>query len=109
MPDEYAPPDLIDRAITFTRQINEEFKAQDFGITEGLTPKAYHGTQYLRLRNDLYRGCREACKLIPVNWKRSVGFSILCKALNDIFTYHNPELTKQVYNETLKRYGIIPP
>jgi hypothetical protein len=106
---QYAPDDIIDRAIAYSQQAYNDFKTQNFGITEGLTPKAWHGIMHLRLRNDLNRGCREASKLIPINWKRSVGFSILMKAVNDIFQYHNYDFTKQTYNETLKRYGIISP
>lgn len=128
---QYAPPDLIDRAIAYAREAYEDFKTDlsfkhfnptafnpnafrtmspsGKGITEGLTPKAYYGITHLRLRNDLNRGCREASKLIPINYKRSIGFSVLMMALNDIFKYHNPTLTKQIYNETLRRYNIIPP
>jgi len=109
MPNDYAPSNLIDLAIQYSREAYEEFKSHNFGITEPLTPNAIHGTRYLRLREDLNRGARKACKLIPNNTKRSMGFSILMMALHDIFNGRNPELTKTIYNATLREHDIIPP
>jgi len=109
MSPDYAPSNLIDLACQYAKEEYEFFKAHNFGITEPLTPNAFHGTQYLRLREDLNKGARKASKLIPDPMKRPIGFSVLMACLYDIFHGKNSALCKQVYNATLRQYGIIPP
>jgi len=109
VPYPYAPSNLIDLALQYAREAYEEFKTQNFGITEPLTPNAIRGTRYLRLREDLNKGARKASALMPDRAKRPMTFSILMACLYDIFHGRNPELAKTIYNETLRNYGIIPP
>jgi len=105
----YAPSNIIDLAVQYTREASEEFKAQNFGLTEGITPKSVYSVRYLRLREDLNRGARKASQLVPDPRKRPQTFSILMACLYDMFHGRNPDLVKEVYTQTLKVFEIIEP
>jgi len=95
------PLNLIETAITESKTYRQEFEQSNLGITEPLTPQARRETLYLRIRESINRGCREAVKLIPQTQKRSIAYSILMKALYDAFHYKKtPELTAY-YNNLL--------
>jgi len=95
------PLNLIDTAMEEARKYRQTFESQDFGITEGLTPKAVHSVRYLRVRESINRGCREAVKLVPNKTMRSPTYSVLMQACYDIFHYGHPDQVKAVYNQQL--------
>jgi len=97
------PLNLIDKAIEQSRTYRETFNTTVNGITEPLTPEAIRDTLYLRVRESLNRGCREAVKLLPKGNKRSIAYSILMTALYDIFHYHKTEALMTHYNNLLDK------
>jgi len=95
------PLNLIENAILFSKQYRADFNTLIDGITEPLTPKAIRSTRYLRIRESLNRGAREAVKLIPSRSKRSPAYSILIMALNNIFHYKKTPELMTYYNKLL--------
>jgi hypothetical protein len=92
---------LIDHALQYAKEARIEEESQINVVSEPLFPEAKRSVQYLRIRENLNRGCRKAVKIIPENWKRSIAYSILMEACYDIFhlgkdpkliTYYNTRL-----------------
>lgn len=92
---------LIDTAIQYSRAYREEFKTDISGIKEGLTPEARRSTQYLRVRESINKGCREAVKVLPESHKRSMAFSVLMGALYNMFHYGKTVQLMDYYNNLL--------
>jgi hypothetical protein len=76
---------LIDKALQYSREARIEVESQINVVSEPLFPEAKRSVQYLRIRENINRGCRKAVKIIPEKWKRSVAYSILMEACYDIF------------------------
>lgn len=117
------PYNLIENALKYAHQFYTEEKTSGFGINEPLTPTAIRGYQYLRIRQNLMKGCREAVKLLPsiryqydpehylptdfeteegvIKVLRSPAYSILVMATNDIFQYGKTTELMNAYNKLL--------
>lgn len=93
---------LIDKAIQYSKEARIEEENIDNAINEPLFPQAQQSVLYLRIKQNITRGCRKAVKTIPENWKRSVAFSILTQALNDIFHYGKKQSLLDYYNGMLR-------
>jgi hypothetical protein len=136
---------LIENALEYAKQYRQEekdftrswfnfdpnhFEQSDFEtstingvINEPLTPNAIRGYDYLRLRQNVIKGCRQAVKLLPtvkyqfefehfeptdyvteegiIKSLRSPAFSILMMATNDIFQYGMTTDLMNKYNKLL--------
>jgi hypothetical protein len=79
--------DLIDKALQYSKEARNQVEQQIGWVNEPLFPDARRSIFYLRVRENINRGCRKAVKLIPENWKRSVAYSVLMQACYDIFHY----------------------
>jgi len=101
----YKPPlptlNLIETALTKSKQYRETFDTEINGIKEPLTPQAIRETLYLRIRESLNRGCREAVKLLANRKHRSIAYSILMQATYDIFHYQKTTELMNHYNTVL--------
>jgi hypothetical protein len=95
------PLNLIDRAIEESRKYRESFINGITGIIEPLTPDARIQTVYLRIRESLNRGCREAVKLLEISSQRSLAYSILMEATYNIFHYRKTPELMTYYNRIL--------
>lgn len=95
------PLNLIEKALQYAKEERLEFKESNLGISEPLTPKARREHLYLEIRQNINKGCRKAVKHIPVNWKRSVAYSILMQACIDVFHYKKSPEVIEKYNALL--------
>lgn len=93
--------DLINKALQYAKEARLEFTNDNLGISEPLTPNARRALFYLQIRENINRGCKQAVKLIPVNWKRSVAYSILMRACIDVFHYKKSAEVINKYNDLL--------
>jgi len=92
---------LIEKAIQYTKEARVELESLSDVIYEPLYPKARHEALYLRMKEAINRGCREATKLVTDRWKRPAVYGILVKALTDIFHYKKTTEIMNVYNKLL--------
>ena len=95
------PLNLIDVALTEARNERLHLDTLPNIVKEPLFPEARRNVFYLRTRTSLMKGCRKAVKLIDINWKRSIAYSILTQALQDIFQYGKDERIITHYNAVL--------
>jgi hypothetical protein len=92
---------LIDKALEYSKEARISEQTVNDKINEPLFPEAKRSVFYLRVRENINRGCRKAVKLISENWKRSIAYSVLIEACYDIFHYgYNSDLIAY-YNRRL--------
>jgi len=94
---------LIEKALQYSKEYRQTFNATINGIKEPLTPQAVRETFYLRVRESINRGCREAVKHLPDKMKRTIAYSILMSACYDIFHYQKTPELMTYYNALLDR------
>jgi len=92
---------LIHKAIEYARRKRLEEQSENGKIYYGLLPESFYGTFYLRVRQSIQKGCSEAVKQIPNPYMRTIVFSVLMKALSDIFHYGYSQKIVDYYNELL--------
>ena len=92
---------LIRMAIQKAKQKRLEELSDTDKIYYGLSPESFYGTFYLRVRQSIQKGCSEAVKVIPNPYMRTIVFSVLMKALSDIFHYGYSQKIVDYYNELL--------
>jgi hypothetical protein len=95
------PTNLIDKAMYYALLYRMKWSENTQGITEPLTPDARRNTLYLRVRESVNRGCREAVKGLEPSYKRTVAYSILMRCCYDAFHYGLSAELKAHYNQLL--------
>lgn len=98
-----SPLNLIDTALSEAKLYRQTWSSTVVGVTTGLTPLSRQSTFYLRVRESVNRGCREAVKLLDASWKRSIAYSILMEACYDIFQYGKTADLMTHYNDYLDK------
>ena len=92
---------LIQKAIQYAREERLKELSDSSKIYYGLFQESFYGTFYLRVRQSIQKGCRKAVKLISNPLMRTVVFSVLMKALSDLFHYGYSQDIIDYYNELL--------
>jgi len=92
---------LIRRAVEHARRKRLEELGDTNKIYYGLLPESFYGTFYLRVRQSIQKGCSETVKQIPNPYMRTIVFSVLMKALEDVFHYGYDQRIIDYYNELL--------
>ena len=92
---------LIEKAIQYAREERLKELSDNTKIYYGLFPESFYGTFYLRVRQSIQKGCRKAVKLVSNPLMRTVVFSILMKALSNLFHYGYSKRFIDYYNELL--------
>jgi len=99
------PIELIQKAIQYAKEERLRLLSLNMGIYDPLTPRAVHSHTYLLVREYINIGCREAVKLLLNPYHRSIAYSILVSALEDLFhlgyhpeiiAYHNELLDEMI-------------
>jgi len=93
--------DLINKALQYAKEARNAEENLTNVVKEPLFPDARRSILYLRIRENINRGCRKAVKIINENWKRSVAYSILMEACYDIFHYGYSSKLVSHYNKQL--------
>lgn len=93
---------LIEIALEKTKEARKQIIGMGNVINSPTTPKSWHSYFYLTLREAINIGCAEAVKILPNPYKKSIAYSVLKKAVQNIFKSRKETEIINFYNRLLE-------